>query len=90
MDKKEPGFIKSRFVEIRYCLPGKKRRVDRTKTVRALRFTRRSFEEAATFQPLFFDVDEYNFLINDVKFTFFYYPCPIEHPEYFLDVISLP
>lgn len=41
-------------------------------------------------QPLFFDVDQEHFLIDDVKFTFFYYPYPIEHPKYFLDVISLP
>jgi hypothetical protein len=41
-------------------------------------------------QPLFFDVDQQHFLINDVKFTFFYYPYQIEHPIFFLDVISLP
>jgi len=41
-------------------------------------------------QPLFFDVDQQHFLINDVKFTFFYYPYQIEHPIFFLDAISLP
>lgn len=40
--------------------------------------------------PLYFDVDQQHFLINEVKCTFLYYPYPIEHPEYFLDVISLP
>ncbi|MEO5500104.1 MAG: nucleotidyl transferase AbiEii/AbiGii toxin family protein [Ginsengibacter sp.] len=41
-------------------------------------------------QPLFIDVDQQHFLINNVKCTFFYYPYPIEHPIRFLDVISLP
>jgi hypothetical protein len=41
-------------------------------------------------QPLFFDVDQQHFLINDVKFTFFNYPYLIEHTNFFSDVISLP
>jgi hypothetical protein len=41
-------------------------------------------------QPLFFDADQQHFLINGVKFTFFYYPYPIEHAEKFWDIISLP
>lgn len=41
-------------------------------------------------KPLFFDVDQQHFLINDVKFTFFNYPYPIEHTNSFSDVISLP
>jgi len=41
-------------------------------------------------QPLFFDVDQQHFLINDVKFTFFNYPYLIEHRNLFSDVISLP
>jgi len=41
-------------------------------------------------QPLFFDVDQQHFLINDVKFTFLNYPYPIEHTNLFSDVISLP
>ncbi len=41
-------------------------------------------------QPLFIDVGQQHFLINNVKFTFFHYPYLIEHENLFLDVISLP
>jgi hypothetical protein len=40
--------------------------------------------------PLFFDIDQQHFLVNDVKVTFFYYPYFIEHTKLFRDVISLP
>ena len=41
-------------------------------------------------QPLFIDFDQQHFLINNVKFTFFYYPYLIEHFKLFQDVIYLP
>jgi len=41
-------------------------------------------------QPLYFDTDQQHYIINEVKCTFFYYPYPIEHPEHFQDIISLP
>ena len=41
-------------------------------------------------QPLFIDFDQQHFLINNVKFTFFYYPYLIEHSKLFQDVIYLP
>jgi len=41
-------------------------------------------------KPIYFDVDQQHYLINEVKCTFFHYPYPIEHPKIFEDVISLP
>lgn len=41
-------------------------------------------------QPIYADIDQQHFLINEVKCTFFYYPYPIEHPIHFGDIILLP
>ena len=41
-------------------------------------------------QPIYFDVDQQHYLINEVKCTFFHYPYPIEHPKIFENIISLP
>ena len=39
---------------------------------------------------LFEDIDQIHVMINDVKFTFFYYPYSIEHPINFESIITIP
>jgi hypothetical protein len=41
-------------------------------------------------QPIFFDIDQQHFIINDVKCTFLYFPYPIEHHALFEDMIHIP
>jgi Nucleotidyl transferase AbiEii toxin, Type IV TA system len=41
-------------------------------------------------QPVYFDIDQQHFIINEVKCTFFYYPYAIEHEVFFQDIISMP
>jgi hypothetical protein len=40
--------------------------------------------------PLYVDIDQRHYTINEVKCTFLYYPYPIEYTETFKDVISIP
>ena len=40
--------------------------------------------------PLFEDIDQIHLMINDVKFTFFYYPYRIEHPINIESKITIP
>lgn len=44
----------------------------------------------ATTQPIYFDIDQQHFIINEVKCAFFHYPYAIEHALFFQDVISMP
>lgn len=41
-------------------------------------------------QPIFFDIDQQHFIINDVKCTFLYFPYPIEHDALFENMIHIP
>ncbi|HEY8660796.1 MAG TPA: nucleotidyl transferase AbiEii/AbiGii toxin family protein [Hanamia sp.] len=41
-------------------------------------------------QPLFFDIDQQHYIINEVKCTFLHYPYPVEHTGLFQDVITVP
>lgn len=41
-------------------------------------------------QPLFVDIDQQHFLINEIKCTFLYFPYQIEHDRWFRDVITMP
>lgn len=41
-------------------------------------------------QPIFFDMDQQHFIINDVKCTFLYFPYQIEHYALFEDIIHIP
>lgn len=40
--------------------------------------------------PLYFDLDQRHYIINEVKCTFLYYPYPIEHAVHFDGIISIP
>lgn len=44
----------------------------------------------ARIQPIFFDIDQQHFLINEIKCTFLRYPYPVEHAIFFQDIISMP
>lgn len=44
----------------------------------------------AKVQPIFFDIDQQHFIINEVKCTFLYFPYPIEHHALFEDIIHIP
>jgi len=41
-------------------------------------------------KPLFEDIDQYHYYINDIKTTFFQYIYPVEHKQMVKDVISMP
>jgi hypothetical protein len=41
-------------------------------------------------QPIYFDIDQQHYIINEVKCTFLHYPYPIEHAVFFQDVTSMP
>lgn len=41
-------------------------------------------------KPLFIDENQHDYLINNVKCTFLFYPYNIEHKEQFREIISLP
>lgn len=41
-------------------------------------------------EPLYFDIDQQHYIINEVKCTFFHYTYPIEHAISFHDIISMP
>jgi len=54
------------------------------------RIRKKVFELQYNKKTLFDDVDQAHFYINDVKTTFFIYPYPVEHPEVFDGIISMP
>ena len=41
-------------------------------------------------QPIYFDIDQQHYIINEVKCTFFHYPYQIEHTEFLQDILSMP